>query len=388
MCNWGTSSGKPIQQTCRWRVGAASQPIKTAIGIILAMTLAQLVHANILEMRIPGGTSGYHGLTPEQRAAQAAMYAAIRRQEEMQEAEFLRQQQAQKAAEAAREQQIQDKLNELQQDANEKAESAASAELSLNRLMESIVADKKLIPKDPWRLVSGTKKYVKSFRSGFVKYDGLVLQTTTNGILVEGNCGNVGTNFFVENFPYGDSYTEGDRLPARKPYVALPDGFFTYINIDGSIQSIPKLNYEKPCSPPRNAHVIETAAQHFTPDEQQEIGRAKRELEQKRAEAKSAAAQFRRFSQQVEAEKEAAIQAKNAPALRALKYNQTLADKGDPYGLLRMGERYRDGDGVPKNLAKAREYLEKAVKAGDPTAASELAALGHSSIARDSNTSK
>jgi TPR repeat protein len=59
----------------------------------------------------------------------------------------------------------------------------------------------------------------------------------------------------------------------------------------------------------------------------------------------------------------------------ALKYNQDQADKGDPYGLLRVGERYRDGDGVPKDLDKARDYMTKAAAAGSTTAADELSKL-------------
>lgn len=60
---------------------------------------------------------------------------------------------------------------------------------------------------------------------------------------------------------------------------------------------------------------------------------------------------------------------------RVVKYNQEEADKGDPYGLLRMGERYRDGDGVEKDLTKARDYFSKAVAAGSPSAAGELSQL-------------
>jgi hypothetical protein len=59
----------------------------------------------------------------------------------------------------------------------------------------------------------------------------------------------------------------------------------------------------------------------------------------------------------------------------AVKFNQDLADKGDAYGMLRMGERYRDGDGVPKDLNKARDYLTKAAAAGSPSAADELSKL-------------
>jgi TPR repeat protein len=37
-----------------------------------------------------------------------------------------------------------------------------------------------------------------------------------------------------------------------------------------------------------------------------------------------------------------------------------------------MGERYRDGEGVPKDLSKARDYLTKASAAGSPSADNEL----------------
>jgi TPR repeat protein len=40
-----------------------------------------------------------------------------------------------------------------------------------------------------------------------------------------------------------------------------------------------------------------------------------------------------------------------------------------------MGERYHDGDGVSKDLNKARKYLTKAAAAGSPAAAEELGKL-------------
>jgi TPR repeat protein len=81
-------------------------------------------------------------------------------------------------------------------------------------------------------------------------------------------------------------------------------------------------------------------------------------------------------AQKLAAERAAAAnKAAKAAQERALKYNQDQADKGDPTGLLRMGERYRDGDGVPKDLSKAREYFTKAVNAGSPTAADALSKL-------------
>ena len=45
------------------------------------------------------------------------------------------------------------------------------------------------------------------------------------------------------------------------------------------------------------------------------------------------------------------------------------------HGLLRMGERYRDGDGVEKDLAKSKDYLTKAAAAGSADATNDLAQL-------------
>ena len=72
---------------------------------------------------------------------------------------------------------------------------------------------------------------------------------------------------------------------------------------------------------------------------------------------------------------ETAAAAKKAAQAKVLNWNQEQADKGDPTGLLRMGELYRDGNGVPKDLNKAREYLTKAANAGSPDAADALSKL-------------
>ena len=77
----------------------------------------------------------------------------------------------------------------------------------------------------------------------------------------------------------------------------------------------------------------------------------------------------------VEKEKQRKDLIKETAKNKALKFNQDAADKGDAYGLMRMGERYRDGDGVEKDLAKAKDYLTKAAAAGSPTATDELSKL-------------
>lgn len=64
--------------------------------------------------------------------------------------------------------------------------------------------------------------------------------------------------------------------------------------------------------------------------------------------------------------------AKQGMDAKLLGYHKDLADKGDAYGELRMGLRYHDGDGVPQDLDKAREWLQKAADQGDSDAASAL----------------
>src|ERR1700677_4097531 len=59
-------------------------------------------------------------------------------------------------------------------------------------------------------------------------------------------------------------------------------------------------------------------------------------------------------------------------AARALAENEDQAARNDPYGQLRMGERYLGGDGVPQNATRARAYLRQAADQGSPTAIIEL----------------
>jgi TPR repeat protein len=79
--------------------------------------------------------------------------------------------------------------------------------------------------------------------------------------------------------------------------------------------------------------------------------------------------------EQLRAADQAAKDKKNQAAAKALKYNQELAAAGDVYGQVRMGERYRDGDGVPKDIGLARDWFSKAAAQGDKNAALELQKL-------------
>ncbi len=82
----------------------------------------------------------------------------------------------------------------------------------------------------------------------------------------------------------------------------------------------------------------------------------------KRAKAQEIAAEQARQKRQAEQQK-----AQESLA-RALKLNQDSADKGEAYGLYRMGERYWKGEGVDKDAAKARDYLTQAAAAGNLSA--------------------
>jgi F5/8 type C domain len=52
--------------------------------------------------------------------------------------------------------------------------------------------------------------------------------------------------------------------------------------------------------------------------------------------------------------------------------DQGWADQGDPFGLLRMGQRYRDGDGVPQDESEAVDFLTRSAAQGDTVAALAL----------------
>ncbi|HVU08753.1 MAG TPA: hypothetical protein VHG89_09445 [Verrucomicrobiae bacterium] len=74
-------------------------------------------------------------------------------------------------------------------------------------------------------------------------------------------------------------------------------------------------------------------------------------------------------------QKQLADDASQKAAAKALQQEEKLAMAGDTFGLLRMGERYLSGDGVAKDSAKARIYLQRAADAGSPTAAEDLQRL-------------
>lgn len=198
--------------------------------------------------------------------------------------------------------------------------------------------------RDPWRQFGSNTVMRTSER--WTYFYGVVTGVTADGIIIDGNY--AGFNgapgfqgeFLVANYP--DQAAVGDRINMTSFYLALLAGTYTYTTAAGGSRTIHKLDYGKLYIPPP-----------LTPE-------------------------------QIEAQKKAVADAKvkaNAAKLageeKALAANQAAADKGDAYGLLRMGERYRDGEGVEKDPAKAKDYLTKAAAAGSPTAQDELKRLGN-----------
>ena len=74
-------------------------------------------------------------------------------------------------------------------------------------------------------------------------------------------------------------------------------------------------------------------------------------------------------------QKAKAAQTKNEAGAKVLAWHQELADKGDPYGQYKMGLHYLNGDGVAKDVQKARDLFSKAAAQGNQDAAAELAKL-------------
>jgi hypothetical protein len=280
---------------------------------------------------------------------------------------------------------IEKKLGEFEYDILEKSNAlniAMANARDKTNMMEALANHtlKKSLPtdiEDPWRKVGGQTVLVGA-DSRFKRCGGKVLQTTGDGVLF---LDIFGQNSFVKNYPH--------RYPDETMiwFVAMPSDSYSYTDVLGASRTVSGFDYGTPCQRPSNADAIEAEALKIKPEEERAI---KESGEQALAEISKAQSDFeaakkreqdylQKFEQTVEDQKQAVQSAKDQKLKtaqdKALKFNQDAAAKGDPYGLLRMGERYRDGDGVPKDLTKAREYLTKAAATGSPDAADELSKL-------------
>src|ERR1039458_253091 len=261
-------------------------------------------------------------------------------------------------------------------------------------------------PKDPWRLLDG--KIYNAKDVSWVQFSGQVLEVKPNGVLLVGDFGpplEAGfgkREYFVENFPV-QSYplADGEAITPPMSFVAhLGEKSSTYqftnTTIDLRAKTVRRLDYGKVVeSPPpdltKKWNTIVVIAGDANPQ-------LTKQLDDNEKEQAAVQSQLSQLNSDSEKEQEPIIaeyktkiddvpnviakQAKEKDAAKkqavtdkVLKSNQDAADRGDAYGLLRMGERYRDGEGVTKDLAKAREYLARAAAAGSPTATDDLKKL-------------
>lgn len=186
---------------------------------------------------------------------------------------------------------------------------------------------KAFVPADPWRVMNDKTNFARG--AEWVQFEGRVTQTSADGITVQGtfgqplfyllpNNGNATAgSFLLSHFPramgVGSIFSRNDRLVAFK---------------SGDKNGMPNLDYGTVYVP------------EMTEEQKAQVASAKSKTESK-----------------------------------VLAYHQELAEKGDAYGEYKMGIRYENGDGVDKDLTKARDLLGKAAAQGNKDAATELAKL-------------
>jgi hypothetical protein len=241
----------------------------------------------------------------------------------------------------------------------------------------------KPIPQHPWRKINGKAVYVLSADSDFMNCAGTVIQTINGGVLVKSLLDITG-DYFIKNFPF--QVADGYELDASK-FMAIKVGLKKCTTVLGGERTVTELDYGEPCERPKGGEIIEAEAKGLMPYEQKQLHEIESSLAEKLNAAAAAKKRVADFVNKIDDDKIMAVEKdkqrkdliKETARKKALQWNQEQADKGDDYGLFRMGERYRDGDGVPKDLTKAREYLTKAVAAGSPSAPDALSKLNQSS---------
>lgn len=213
-------------------------------------------------------------------------------------------------------------------------------QLRANSASGSLVADTKIAPpeqtysaRDPLREFDGKVYRIPGADPvhGWVEFSGTVVQVIDSGVVIDGKFNGAPGRFYVTNFPSGaDGQIVGRESQYLTCYVAKYAGTATLFYGSTTLRCLDygRIYVPKPPTP-------------------KEVAAAKAKV----------------------------AEAKRAGAEKALAANQAAADKGDAYGLLRMGERYRDGEGVEKDLTKAKDYLGRAAVAGSPSATEALKQL-------------
>jgi Sel1 repeat len=185
---------------------------------------------------------------------------------------------------------------------------------------------KSFIPTDPWRTINDKPTFAKG--GDWVQFEGQVQRVTTDGIVLLGWYGEPlgymladfkpnSMTFNLSSYPrpvvIGQILSRNDRLVALKA---------------GTKNDLPDLDYGTVYVP------------QLTEEQKTQVATAKTQAD-----------------------------------ARVLAFHQELAAKGDAYGEYKMGVRYLNGDGVDKDVAKARDMLSKAAAQGNKDASDELAKI-------------
>jgi len=287
----------------------------------------------------------------------------------------------------------------------QKATELESQRSQSDKIIEHQRAKQSFMPKDLWRMLDG--KVCNAKDTSWFQFTGTVLEVKPNGILIHGDFGEPletplsDRDYFVENFP-SQIYPMADNDVITYPmnFVAHydPQSLFKYTNqtIDLTVHTVRKLDYGHIVDSPPPELVKEWQSKivvipDTNPKLTQELDDNQRKQDQIENQLAEIQNEFERKKEIINAECDAKIKdlpnvfamqlkekqeaEKQAITAKAVAFNQSQADKGDAFGLQRMGERYRDGDGVPKDLQKAKDYLVKAAAAGSSEATNELAQL-------------
>lgn len=162
----------------------------------------------------------------------------------------------------------------------------------------------------PWRIVDGETNSIVAV--GWCHFGGEILQVHESGVIrVQGwykpigGLSRGGMEFVVINYPF--RVADREVIGPDDWETAKEVGVYRYTTVLGSISTLRKLDWGQPC-----------AAPSLPNPSAQEVEQARTLAEKRKVEAEQ----------------------------RVLQYQQALAEKNDPYGLFKMGDRYASGNGV------------------------------------------
>lgn len=186
--------------------------------------------------------------------------------------------------------------------------------------------------KDAWRVINGTTNRVSE--KGWVFFSGKVLQVHADGIRIDGRYGEQEKEFFVRRFPY--VVAEDEYLSPGMNLAAKESGTYSYTTVLKAERTLRELDFGTIWTPPAPEPLS---------------------------------------ANQILAARKKSDEIKSAAEKKAFDWNMKRAEKGDAYGQLRVGECYRDGQGVETDIQQARAWLKKAASQGQNDAIKALSKL-------------